>query len=378
MNEKTTIQDLVLALVQCHEMEKEHAEAFVQTFFELIEEGLTIDRYVKVKGWGTFKLIQVESRESVDVKTGERIEIPAYHRITFTPDVSLRELINKPFAHFETVVLNDTTHFDDLKEDDNGNEEQDDILIDEAVGIEDESNDTQNSIASPVSVPTPTITESSVEKQRAQNETELVIPQEVQTVVDARIEVTQQQPEPAPEYQPLRKSNPWCMYATILFCGIILGGGVAWFIMSGRRYVLETDVKIPTASVEKNYPSAPSIVVNDSLSKKDSIRQEKKDTIQKDTLNIVSRVEKKILVEKHEIVKSKKETIADTVKYRIVGTQTNYTLKEGETLVKVSYKFFGDKKLWPYIAKHNDSVITNPDNIPVGTTIKIPKLVPNK
>ena len=76
--------------------------------------------------------------------------------------------------------------------------------------------------------------------------------------------------------------------------------------------------------------------------------------------------------------KEQKKTVApfepDSVGYTIVGTETTYTIKEGETLTRVALRFYGTKALWPYIVKHNPGVIKNPDNVPYGTTIKIPKL----
>lgn len=71
--------------------------------FELIEEALVTEKYVKVKGLGTFKLTEVESRESVNVNTGERIEIQGHTKISFTPDSSMKDLINKPFAHLKRL-----------------------------------------------------------------------------------------------------------------------------------------------------------------------------------------------------------------------------------------------------------------------------------
>ena len=75
---------------------------------------------------------------------------------------------------------------------------------------------------------------------------------------------------------------------------------------------------------------------------------------------------------------AKRETLADTVEYQITGTQTSYTIRPGESLVRVALKFYGNKKLWPYLVKHNKSIIKNPDNVPVGTTIQIPQLTPKK
>lgn len=78
------------------------------------------------------------------------------------------------------------------------------------------------------------------------------------------------------------------------------------------------------------------------------------------------------------LLKEQKKTVApfepDSVGYTIVGTETTYTIKEGETLTRVALRFYGTKALWPYIVKHNPGVIKNPDNVPYGTTIKIPKL----
>lgn len=73
-------------------------------------------------------------------------------------------------------------------------------------------------------------------------------------------------------------------------------------------------------------------------------------------------------------VKTKAVFTSDSVGYDIIGTETTYTLKEGETLTKVALRFYGTKALWPYLVKHNSDLIKNPDNVPSGVTIKIPKL----
>ena len=130
MNEKFYMQDLVNLLAVKHSMDKKDADAFVREFFLLIEEALGNDRYVKIKGLGTFKLIDVDSRESVNVNTGERFQIQGHTKVSFTPDAALRDIINKPFAHFETVVLNENTVLEDTPID-----EQDDELDDETERI---------------------------------------------------------------------------------------------------------------------------------------------------------------------------------------------------------------------------------------------------
>ena len=109
MNEKLNIQDLIDTLAERHGMSKKNADSFVKEFFQLIEESLEKDKYVKIRGLGTFKLIDVGSRESVNVNTGERFEIQGHTKVSFTPEPALKDIINRPFSHFETVVLNDAT-----------------------------------------------------------------------------------------------------------------------------------------------------------------------------------------------------------------------------------------------------------------------------
>jgi nucleoid DNA-binding protein len=86
---------------------REAANTFMHAFVETIEKGLKEDGIVKVKGLGTFKLQEMNDRDSVDVNTGERITIKGYRKVTFTPDSAMKELVNRPFAHFEPTELND-------------------------------------------------------------------------------------------------------------------------------------------------------------------------------------------------------------------------------------------------------------------------------
>ena len=109
MEKKYTLQDLAALWAERESLPLEQAEDFVRSFFELTEEGLLKDSFVKVTGFGTFKLVEVSERESVNINTGERFQISGHNKISFTPDGTLRELVNRPFAHFTTVTLNDKT-----------------------------------------------------------------------------------------------------------------------------------------------------------------------------------------------------------------------------------------------------------------------------
>lgn len=103
--------DLTRDVIAKYGLDKEAAERFVQQMFAVLCEGIEREKNVKVKSLGTFKITSVNARESVDVNTGERIVIEGRNKITFTPDVVLRDRVNSPFAQFETVVLNEGVDF---------------------------------------------------------------------------------------------------------------------------------------------------------------------------------------------------------------------------------------------------------------------------
>ena len=111
---KISIQELANVLIERYKMNRRDASAFVGAMFDIIQQHLESDKLVKVKGLGTFKIIDVEDRESVNVNTGERVLIEGHGKITYTPDSLLKELVNKPFSQFETVVLNEGVDFDDV------------------------------------------------------------------------------------------------------------------------------------------------------------------------------------------------------------------------------------------------------------------------
>lgn len=107
MDAKILMQDLAAGVAQRSGLLKKESETFVRLFFETIEESLSEEKNVKVKGLGTFKIVEVSGRDSVNINTGERIHIKGHSKITFTPDTGLRDFVNRPFADFETIVLND-------------------------------------------------------------------------------------------------------------------------------------------------------------------------------------------------------------------------------------------------------------------------------
>lgn len=114
---KLGIKELSSSLFDKHGLSKTDAEKFVSAVFDVINEGLVSDKLVKVKGLGTFKIIGVSPRKSVDVNTGAPIVIEGRDKISFTPDATLRDEINKPFSQFDTVVLNEGVDFSMIDKD---------------------------------------------------------------------------------------------------------------------------------------------------------------------------------------------------------------------------------------------------------------------
>lgn len=109
MKKKLSLQDFAEILAQREDIDRKAADAFARSFFDIIEQGLQTDKFVKIKGFGTFKLVAVSERESVNINTGERFQISGHTKVSFTPDSTMKELVNRPFAHFEAVDLNDDT-----------------------------------------------------------------------------------------------------------------------------------------------------------------------------------------------------------------------------------------------------------------------------
>ena len=135
--ERISIIEIAAILAIKSDLKKKDAERFANMIFDVVKDGLERDRLVKIKGLGTFKVIEVESRESVNVNTGDRVMIEGYSKVTFTPDATMKELVNKPFSQFETVILNDGVDFSGIEDyeeinpessDDEESEEEIDVI----------------------------------------------------------------------------------------------------------------------------------------------------------------------------------------------------------------------------------------------------------
>ena len=114
MDNKILLSDLAEKLASQSNISKRKAESFLRTFFSLIEQNMLNDRFVKIKDFGTFKLVDVSDRESVNVATGERIQIEGHSKISFTAEGKLRDLVNRPFSHFSNIELEESTQIEEI------------------------------------------------------------------------------------------------------------------------------------------------------------------------------------------------------------------------------------------------------------------------
>ena len=389
MNEKITLQDLINLFSEKQGMNKKDAEVFVRTMFELIEEALATEKYVKIKGLGTFKLTEVDSRESVNVNTGERIEIQGHTKISFTPDVTMKELINKPFSHFETVVLNEGVELEDTPIETSEEIVQEEIISETIIAEEpaiveepqpepivetpaeeetivEEPTIEEQTIEEPISEETieeetiveetiveePTIEESTVEESTVEDPvaeepiTEEPVITEVQTSEETEKYVST-------EEKKVKNTNR-ILWGVIVVLVLIILFGAYWMFL--RPSSVPEVTPLPPVQEEVTIP----------------VPAEEKQP--EDTLETV----KFIQLSAEELRKEHVPSFADTLDYQILGTQEEYTLQKGETIIRASVKFFGTKKYWPYIVKHNLDVLPDPDNIPAGVKIKIPVLTLKK
>lgn len=425
MNEKIGIQNLLAALTEKSDKSDKDIEIFTQEFFQLIVEALEHEKYVKIKGLGTFKLIDVDSRESIDVNTGERIEIKSHTKISFTPDNALRDIINRPFAHFETVVLNDNVVLDNTSIENATDNEEENITAIEDISLpseyeetatqevstnekEEELQDTHEGLKGSEVVEKQNILS---ENQQATQERKIAqaeksfLPLENPVLYPKDINEKKEKSEEQDriEHQETEKieteieqtgtcnlsakpksSSSYKVFITLIAIIIILCIGSIIYIYWPNTEIDEYKSN-PTTNEQTINNSSDSIecseteeekLASDTLQMSDStkIQLQKGRDIK---TNAITLPQASNTSEKKATQKSSKQEPAftsDSVGYEIVGTETNYTIKDGDTLTKIALHFWGTKSLWPYIVKHNAGIIKNPDNVPYGTTIKIPKL----
>jgi len=409
---RLTIQDLAAVLVERNSLSAKEAQQFVAAIFDVIQEGVEKDRLVKVKGLGTFKVIDVEARESVNVNTGERVVIEGHPKVSFTPDVTMKELVNKPFSGFETVILNDGVDFDDMSSlnldaDTEAESDVEDVPmppVQEEEPVQEEPAPVVVVEEEPAQVeeePAPVVEEEPapvVEEESApivEDEPAPVVEEEPAPVVaerQATAEDVEEEPAPVEKNTALveKKKSPsqstkWLLLA-VLSCLFYFAAG---YYLGSLRARADSDAD---KTVEQLQPKAPL----------DSLAAVSKDTLPKDTFasqtvaavppasqivaaDTVVKTVKPATIDVQKQKEAARQTAAEafskkyenmdgrvrTGAYRIVGTDFVVKVRQGETLYRITRRTLG-AGMECYIEVYNG--FTSTTKLKPGQEVKIPKL----
>lgn len=412
--------ELTQRLADKHNIGKRNVSDFLNSFIDVIRENLASDGSVKIKGLGTFKVVNVKDRESVNVNTGERYIIYGHERLSFTPDSLMKELVNRPFSQFDTVELNDGVVFEDIEEDktedvdetpiDDFADESDENVspIDEdieteseeiqaendnesvvynLVGTEDEGRQVEETADEEVVIGNDTDNESEAEVQPATEETgntvvdsrtdeksddnsdsvneavdTLVVPLADSHNVDVSAEESaDDDPMAAADDNPT--GNFWNMRKALMLSMLTLVVGLCAGYGLGRYL----------------FPKSPAVIyVAEDSTLQDSLKEETKEKAaavvpEKDTAKVVSQVKEKpdtVAAEKSK--QSEYEAKYAEIRYgayNIEGVDQTVTVRKGQTLASISRSYLGPDMMC-YMVAINDGI----SEVKEGQTVKIPKL----
>ena len=370
MATKINLQQLAKTLAQKRNLPQKDAEAFLKTFFDAIIENVTADKMVKIKGLGTFKLIEVLDRESVNINSGERIVIPGHSKLSFTPENALKDLINKPFADFQTVVINEGTSLEDMERID----QPEDVLPSDA---EDETEDgTEGDDAETIYLdPEPEADTEPEPESEPETEPESEPEQESEPEPEPESEpeqesepepepVTEAKPEPASEPEPLPQPVVKIRAMTgaetcALTLGVLLLCVLSYFV---GYYRLLCPALCHSEQQEARTEDAPSAARGKRTAP----------TFVPDTVPAVPKVEESEATRPLLDENGEPFAVVPGGKYRIVGTRKTHVMRRGDYLTRIALREYGDKEFARYIIAHNG--IKDPDNVPLGKEIRIPEL----
>lgn len=360
---KLTIQDIAKVLVEKSGLTQKEANKFATEMFSIIQQRLEEDELVKIKGFGTFKIINVEARESVSVRTGERVMIDSHAKVTFTPDTVMKELVNKPFSQFETVVLNDGVEFDDVAEE---NEE-------DVAPVED--------VISPVEE-LPVVEMAQVEEEPQVVETPQ-IEEEPQVEETPMVKLAEDEPveeEPVADEEPVEEESSWKKWLLAVAVVLVLMGLSAY---GGYYYAMQkmSAQKTETATIKKDEVATPEKPVDSVAVAKDTVVAAPVEVAQ-------TEVKAEESVKKEETVKQEVKEPAEEPDpyaakdervrlgaYRIVGTAEEVKVLPGQTFYSICRAHLGPD-MQCYVEVYNN--LPKDPKIKEGQVIKIPKLKPKK
>ena len=366
----------------------DEGEEFITAFFKVVEDGLKEDKLVKVKGFGTFKLAKVNARESVDVNTGERIVIESREKVSFTPDNSLRDLVNSPFVQFETVLLNGEVDFssidakyasEEIRETVQADLEQmkleEEKQVAEAVEEEEDAYDgeapvvTLSLTAEQVSsLNKQVIKPAESEEQPAEGVAETVEMLKAEPLVSTEVLSLAEEVLPAEKEEMLEESEvqdeesepaqrPLTVYVLIA-CAIAILGAIAAYRFYPRNNFAEASQSAKKqirmqASMHKTISKDSAILAlrqtqqKDMLVNADSLRQSREAALQ---------------------VRYNRDARVRTGAYRITGITQTVTVKAGQTLSSIS-EFYLGAGMECYV-----EAVNGKKHVQAGERIKIPRL----
>ena len=364
---KLTIQDIAKVLVEKSGLTQKEANKFATEMFSIIQQRLEEDELVKIKGFGTFKIINVEARESVSVRTGERVMIDSHAKVTFTPDTVMKELVNKPFSQFETVVLNDGVEFDDVAEDN----EEDVAPVEDVVNLVEES---------PVVEMAQVDETPQVEEKPQVEEPQVEEPQVEETPMVTLAEDEPVEEEPVADEEPVEEESSWKKWLLAVAVVLVLMGLSAY---GGYYYAMQkmSAQKTETAEIKKDEVAIPEKPVDSVAVAKDTVVAAPVEVAQ-------TEVKAEESVKKEETVKQEVKEPAEEPDpyaakdervrlgaYRIVGTAEEVKVLPGQTFYSICRAHLGPD-MQCYVEVYNN--LPKDPKIKEGQVIKIPKLKPKK
>lgn len=438
MNNKVTFPELVEQVAQYANTSKRMSELFLKELFAIISQSLIDGESVKVKGIGTFKLTEVSPRKSVDVNTGEEIEIPGHKKLSFAPDKDMAEAINQPFMHFETEILDDDVTDDQLAAIDAGvpteapaadipaEEEADDTATAEAPAAESPVATEEEVVMPPVFV-APVEEPEPEEAEEAEAEAPVEPSEEVPAEEETPAEVPAQEPTDEPEEavseeeseieeesEPEAVAEPEAEAEVAEAEGEPEGEAESEMVSEEladervgqeidkrritRRSLLEGFVVgvVTTLIVTlfayrlylmKGYEATPADeepfsehVATDSVAIPEQALAENSTEADADKQKAAEE-QKKADEEKQKAEEEKKKAEEEKQKAEAakpttanVAAGTTDTIKPGTNLYRMSRKHYGSDKFWVYIYEENKAKYPNPNTIPVGAVLRIPQL----
>lgn len=432
MDEKLSIYDIAEILTAKTGREKADIETFIETLIAVINDVITHNGVVRIKGIGSFKVIPVKERESIHVNTGERIVIPAHHKLSFLPDKILKEKINRPFAFFEAIETNETenneTASSGLSNDDEEDENDEPITAEEPVqkpvrevtkATEDIAPKTEENPAPLLVLPSEDETKeeqktmnkeideesdrewseeraigshraSAANRETLQKSTIIPIKQEIMSENNERKEQhVNETPKSHPVAKPVvkkkkKETSNTSLYVILALLLLLLGVGIFYYFYYDRlSYEEFNSTTQHTQTTDDSF-----LLPGDSAAVQESEKSENVDTsgVTASGTNestATSPVASTSSTRKEQTAStastsSKKTTPQQTKPATDTSTSSDHNVMarvkvaSGERLTLLAQKYYGNKVFWVYIYDFNKAKIPDPDRVPAGMEILIP------